>query len=156
MNRRNFLKFFGLGLAASVATRAAHARVCENNIGTVRAIYPVGAVYISTINTNPASLFGFGTWTRTGNGRALVGVDETDGDFNTVQRTGGAKNHTLSIAELPSHRHDGVVASGRTATASGTGNSRPLNAQDIGNTGGGQAHNNMQPYIAVFIWRRTS
>jgi len=68
-------------------------------------VYPVGAVYLSVVATSPAILFGFGTWTRLGQGRALVGVDEGDPDFDTPEEVGGAKTVTLAIAEMPSHTH---------------------------------------------------
>ena len=161
MNRRSFLKFFGIGLVASVATRAAKARVCERNVGTLRAIYPVNSIYISAANINPADLFGFGTWVRFGQGRTLVGVtDGADADFGTVQQTGGARTHTLTEAQMPSHTH---TATGFTPQGPYDGNTfcgvpgnlpRPIHP--IHYTGGGQAHNNLQPYITVFMWRRSA
>jgi len=156
MKRRDFLKFFSIGLAASLGTQAAKAKVCMRaNLGTISAIYPVGAVYISTVSTNPADFFGFGTWQRFGNGRLLVGVDEADGDFNAPLAIGGAKTHTLTVAQIPSHTHEGIAgqASGQ---ASGSGNDRPTDTRNIGSTGGGGAHNNLQPYITVFMWRRSA
>jgi len=156
MKRRDFLKIFGIGLATSIAARAAKARVCERNVGTLRAIYPVGAIYISTINTNPADLFGFGTWQRFGNGRALVGVDEGNGNFNTVQRIGGSATHTLTTAQIPSHSHSMI---GSTSGVNGTGSGATLSwygGWRTGDTGGGGAHNNLQPYITVFMWRRSA
>ena len=182
MNRRSFLKFFGLGLAGTLATRAANARVCERTGGLIDRIYPVGSIYISTSSTNPATLLGAGTWQRFGNGRALVGVDEGNSHFNTVQRTGGAETHTLTTAQMPRHTH---VQNPHTHTD--TGNSGPNSAdtttirrtsntsrhgfniaaatainQFTGGTGtaqsasNGAGHNNLQPYITVFIWRRTA
>ena len=56
--------------------------------------YPVGAIFITTVNTNPSSYMG-GTWVRFGNGQTLVGVKESDGVFNSVQNTGGSKSHTI-------------------------------------------------------------
>ena len=84
-------------------------------------IYPVGAVYISVNSTSPATLFG-GTWQAFGTGRTLVGIDTSDDDFKTVEKTGGSKTKTIAVGNLPSHTH--------TYTPSGT----------IGNTGGGGAH----------------
>ena len=54
--------------------------------------YPVGSIYLSVVNTNPATWFG-GTWSLIAQGRTLVGVDTNDTDFNTVQKTGGKKRH---------------------------------------------------------------
>lgn len=86
-------------------------------------VYPVGSIYTSTSQTNPATLFG-GTWERYGNGRALVGVDATQSEFNSVNKTGGAKSnsytprgsvsgtvggHVLTVNEMPAHDHYGKM-----------------------------------------------
>jgi microcystin-dependent protein len=155
----------------------------------LKAIYPVGAIYISTNSANPETLFGFGTWERFGNGRVLVGVNESDSSFDSVQKTGGAKTHTLAATEMPSHNHSGTALSagahqhsfigadwdtklGQSAVsgqlqwkadASQKGYAWPVTYEgehahtlSIGNTGGGGAHNNLQPYITVYIWRRSA
>lgn len=67
-------------------------------------VYPIGAVYISVVETSPSVLFG-GAWERFANGRTLVGVSEGESEFNTVKKTGGAKTHTLTVTEMPSHTH---------------------------------------------------
>ena len=162
MKRRDFLKCCGVAVAGAVGAvaakpRAAQARVCERNVGTLRAIYPVNSIYISCANTNPADLFGFGTWVRFGQGRTLVGVTDSsaDADFGAVQRTGGARAHTLTIAQMPSHNHVGLTE--YTATGSGNTSRRAGGPnQRTGSTGGGEAHNNLQPYITVFMWRRSA
>lgn len=71
---------------------------------TLSRIFPVGSIFTSVNNVNPASFIG-GTWERFGQGKVLVGVDENDNDFNIVQKTGGEKTHQLTINELPSHTH---------------------------------------------------
>lgn len=58
---------------------------------TLAEVYPVGCIYTSTVSTNPATVFGFGTWAAFGAGRVLVGVDSGDADFDTAEETGGAK-----------------------------------------------------------------
>ncbi|XBG82739.1 DUF859 family phage minor structural protein [Enterococcus cecorum] len=63
--------------------------------------YPVGAIFITTVNTNPSSYMG-GTWVRFGNGQTLVGVNESDGDFNSAQKSGGSKSHTIDYSNFPS------------------------------------------------------
>ncbi len=68
--------------------------------------YPIGIIYESVKPDNPSTFMG-GTWTRFGNGKVLVGVDETDTDFNTVNKTGGEKTHVLTVSEMPSHTHTG-------------------------------------------------
>jgi hypothetical protein len=57
----------------------------------VEALYPVGAIYVSTLSTNPGTLFGVGTWATFGAGKTLVGIDSGDTDFDTVEETRGAK-----------------------------------------------------------------
>ena len=123
--------------------------------------YPIGAIYQSTVNTDPSTFIG-GTWERFGNGRVLVGVDENDSDFNTSIKTGGEKTHTLTIGEIPSHSHRQNV----TANSGGTALRRDWSSDGDGriydqgvnteSTGGGGAHNNLQPYITVYMWRRTA
>ena len=80
--------------------------------------YPVGSIYISYSNTNPASLFG-GTWESYGTGKTLVGVNTSDSNFNTVGKSGGAASRsiTLSTSNLPSHTHSIPALSGSTASA---------------------------------------
>lgn len=79
------------------------------------AVWPVGAVFISVDPTNPATTLGFGTWEVFGTGRVLVGFDAGQTEFDTVEKTGGAKSHTLGTAELPAHSH-GVTDPGHTHT----------------------------------------
>ena len=67
-----------------------------NNIA--KEVYPVGSIYISVTNTNPGTIFG-GTWVAFGTGRTLVGIDTSQTEFNTVEKTGGEKAHTLTGAE---------------------------------------------------------
>lgn len=70
-------------------------------VTTALDFYPVGSIYMSVVNTNPSVLFG-GTWVEFGSGRVVVGVDTGDADFNTVEKTGGAKTHTHTT---PVHSH---------------------------------------------------
>lgn len=120
-------------------------------------LYPVGSVYINAaVATNPGTLLGFGTWAAFGAGRVLVGLDAGDVDFDTVEETGGAKTHTLTVDEIPAHSHSVVSTGYRTNSFdSGTfvGNNT---AGQTGSTGGGDPHNNLQPYIVVYMWKRTA
>lgn len=68
-------------------------------------IWPVGSVFLSVVDTNPATLLGFGEWTAIGAGRVLVGLDANDADFDAIEKTGGAKTVTLSTAQMPAHTH---------------------------------------------------
>ena len=127
-------------------------------------IYPVGSVYISVNSTNPSTLFG-GTWEAFASGKTLVGIDTQQSEFNTVQKTGGEKKHTLTIEEMPSHSHRFKAWAWGYTRASTTNycadqSMQYDNYEDIGahiaNTGGGQAHNNLQPYIVVYMWKRVA
>lgn len=74
-------------------------------------VYPVGSIYTSVNNTNPGSFLG-GTWASFGAGRTLIGVNSSDDDFSAAQKTGGAKQVTLSTDQMPSHTHAGSTDSG--------------------------------------------
>lgn len=74
-------------------------------------VYPVGSIYTSVNNTNPGSFLG-GTWVSFGAGRTLIGVSSSDDDFSAAQKTGGAKQVTLSTDQMPSHTHSGSTDSG--------------------------------------------
>lgn len=128
-------------------------------------IYPVGSIYISTSSTfNPQNVWG-GTWRKTADGRCLIGANST----YPLGSTGGESMHTLSINETPSHDHNlsdwamswkmngskGEVNLGVSAiTDAWTNNRGYFKSQTSKATGGGQPHNNMQPYLAVYIWER--
>lgn len=120
--------------------------------------YPVGTIYESVKPDSPSTFMG-GTWSRFGNGRVLVGVDETDPTFNVPLQIGGEKAHTLSIQEIPSHTHgfrgggeNNYVRVEPSSTYGYSGNSDKTTTA----TGGGQAHNNLQPYVTVYRWQRTA
>jgi hypothetical protein len=120
-------------------------------------IYPVGSIYMNaTSSTNPATLIGFGTWIAFGAGRVPVGIDSSDTDFDTAEETGGAKTHTLTVDEIPAHTHS-VPNSGSQNNSfdSGTTVGNDVTGTS-GSTGGGSAHNNLQPYIVVYMWKRTA
>jgi hypothetical protein len=124
--------------------------------------YPVGSIYISVNSTNPSQLFG-GTWVAFASGRTLVGVDAGQTEFDTVEETGGAKSKTLIAAEMPAHTHTipdvrsattGAVNTliARTADASSTAGNDVV----TGSAGSGQAFSILNPYITVFMWKRTN
>lgn len=168
-----------------------NAHVRDNQLFLKDYAWPVGSVYYSTVSTNPNTLFGFGTWVAFSAGRAPVGIDTLQAEFDTLEETGGSKMHTLTSAEMPSHTHvqdahghgvtdpghvhqqrmqqkavdDGLVTDGfndvsvfnGANTASATtgitlGSTTPTNQS----TGGGGAHTNLQPYIVVYMWKRTA
>ena len=120
-------------------------------------VYPVGSIYFNAaVATNPATLLGFGTWAAYGGGRVMVGV-HSSGTFDGLNETGGAETHTLSVNELPSHTHQFADNTGTTNVSiddiSHTIKDRVTGT--TGATGGGNAHNNIQPYITVYMWKRT-
>jgi len=110
-------------------------------------IYPVGAVVTLGVSTNPATLYGIGTWTAIA-GKVVVGIDATQTEFDTLNETGGAKTHTLTKAELPSET---LFRGTLNAVAFDTGG---LGYDD--ESGNGVAHNNLQPYIVKYVWERTA
>ena len=125
-------------------------------------IYPIGSVYTNaTDSTNPGTLLGFGTWVSFGAGRVQVGIDSSDTDFDTAEETGGAKTHTLTTTEIPAHTHtlSQLVANTNVFQKQGFFD-RSLGGANAGystdSTGGGGAHNNLQPYIVVYMWKRTA
>lgn len=118
-------------------------------------VYPVGSIYMTVDSTSPATLFG-GTWEALG-GRFLVGADST----YKAGSTGGEAEHTLTIDEMPKHNH----SIDNYNTAGGTTSFMTVTAQaktGYGNnvqtwyTGGGKAHNNLPPYLSVYMWKRTA
>lgn len=124
----------------------------------LNAIYPVGSIYMSVSSTSPQTLFG-GTWQRIEN-RFLLAA----GSSYAAGTTGGEATHKLTVSELPKHTHriklgnaDGTtyrVARYIDVSAawwSGSGNDNMTEE-----VGGDTAHNNMPPYLAVYIWKRTA
>lgn len=128
-------------------------------------VYPVGSYYFNgAVTTDPATLLGFGTWVAVA-GKVLVGLDSTQTEFDTLLETGGAKTHTLTTAETPSHTH--TIGSGQNQWVRGGTGDSPASINQGGAafrvvsgptdaTGGGGAHNNLQPYEVVKMWRRTA
>lgn len=121
-------------------------------------MHRVGDIIFSTSDENPSTIYG-GTWVAWGKGQVPVGVDTSDSDFNTVEKTGGEKEHTLTVDEMPSHKHDfeqqftGMpVSSGNYGYYMIAGTQTDV----IKNTGGNQPHNNLQPYITCYMWKRTA
>lgn len=114
-------------------------------------MHPIGSIYLSVSETNPTTLFG-GTWERIEDTFLLAA-----GSSYAAGATGGEATHTLTINEIPSHSHNIKTISGK--VASGSNFSRIASdgsgvSNVILNTGGGAAHNNMPPYLAVYVWKR--
>lgn len=166
-----------------VTARITDTRTFVKSLALANGTWPIGSIYINaTDSTNPNTLLGFGTWVAFGAGRVLVGIDGSQSEFDSAGETGGAKTHTLTAGEMPSHTHNGVtdvngwhshgmryagtsgggyglrdahnaVSSGYLST-DGAGNHQHSFTTDASGSGG--AHNNLQPYIVVYMWRRTA
>ena len=127
------------------------------------AVHPIGSLYLSVNSTNPGTLFG-GTWIAWGAGRVPVGVNASDTDFSTVEKTGGEKAHVLTEAETAPHAHiqtaywSGGESGARVAYPGSIETSDPKKYNGVvartESAGGGQAHNNLQPYITCYMWKR--
>ena len=120
-------------------------------------IYPVGSIYMSINATDPSALFG-GTWERVKD-RFLLSA----GDSHAAGSTGGEETHTLTAAELPDHTHTfkytgQSVTTGVNAIRLNQAASNQYNEYSGGQSSNckGQAHNNMPPYLAVYVWKRTA
>lgn len=120
-------------------------------------IYPIGSIYMSINNTNPSVLFG-GSWQQIKDTFLL-----SAGDNYTAGDIGGEANHTLTVDEIPSHSHRtgiytdySTLPPARESTVTGyrTVAYGTESTVRTGSTGGGQAHNNMPPYLTVYMWQR--
>ena len=135
--------------------------------------FPVGGVYISIASTNPSSIWAGTTWEQFAKGRTLVGLDTSDSNFNTAGQTAGEKTHTLTTNEIPAHGHGmahthsytgpntgswkvGTSKAHTWCTSAGGKTSGRASKSTTDNAGGGAAHNNLQPYIVVYMWKRVS
>tara|TARA_R110002074_G_scaffold378999_1_gene557037 strand:+ start:828 stop:1472 length:645 start_codon:yes stop_codon:yes gene_type:complete len=128
-------------------------------------LYPVGSIYINAaVATNPATLLGFGVWTAYGAGRVMVGKNSS-GTFDTLNEEQGSETQTLSVANLPSHTHandtfDQVLRKTGSNTAQGidstSGEPDIISSVAMASVGSGTAHNNIQPSITVYMWKRAS
>ena len=128
---------------------------------TINSIYPIGSVYISLTETNPGTYLK-GTWEQFGQGRTLIGVGAGNDGTNTqefvVNTTGGEYKHKLVIDEIPSHTHkyyssivQEVTPSNNTSTYGNYNKDYKIDSDSVGGDG---YHNNVQPYITVYFWKR--
>lgn len=133
-----------------------------NNAGYLKAndVYPVGSIVTFYDTADHSNFLGL-TWVRFAAGKMVVGYDSSDEDFDTIGETGGEKTHTLTVDEMPSHRHalktyyDSGANQGWCFDNVGGKNSFFTN-EYCAAEGGDQAHNNMPPYITAALWRRTA
>jgi hypothetical protein len=134
-------------------------------------LYPVGSIYTNaTSSTNPATLLGFGTWTAFGAGRVMVGFNSGNALFDTAEETGGSADaitvsHTHTITD---NGHNHTVSGFSNATGFvGGANAFPISATTlttstattgitIDSAGSSGTNANYQPYITVYMWKRTA
>ena len=137
--------------------------------------YPVGTYYGNdSDSTNPATLFGFGTWVRV-EGLALMGCDGTGtGTFGIAGSQGGALTHThtangtaITVAQMPSHSHSGELGGNgeneNRSVPSASDNTVTTRTYTTSSEGGGQTHthtiqsaSSLPPYRVAYLWRRTA
>lgn len=163
---------YGATLPSSPATNQLFFQTAGTNF-VLDNVYPIGSIYMNVNSTNPGTLFG-GTWEQI-QGKFLLGMSSS----YPAGSQGGEASHTLTTAEMPSHRHNpanesgyyGFITNSKKAfevgdmgVQSGSGRYYPYStvAFDIsrnsltGTTGGGNSHNNMPPYLSIYIWKRTA
>jgi hypothetical protein len=138
-------------------------------------IYPIGSIYTSTVSTNPATLFGIGTWVAFGAGRVLLG----DGGGYAAGATGGSAdaivvshNHTATTTSTDSgHSHGispapwtdgggavdgGAFSFGNKVSSTQSSTANITSSTSIASTGSSGTGANLQPYIVVYMWNRTA
>lgn len=138
------------GKAELVFTDEDNNNIQITNAGALMA-YPVGSIYMNAaVATNPNTLLGFGTWAAFGAGKVLIGLTAGDADFDTVEETGGAKTVDAS------HNHGGVTGTNTGSKYSGdSGTSSVTHSHTIA-SGGSATQSIVQPYIVVYMWKRTA
>ena len=122
-------------------------------------MHPVGSIYITTELVNPSTLFGIGTWEQIKDTFLLAA-----GDTYLAGQTGGEATHTLTVDEMPEHSHENTtqtVQYSLFSTGSNSGYYKGSSNTVIGTdstsaVGGSQEHNNMPPYLVVYVWKRTA
>jgi hypothetical protein len=147
---------------------------------TIEDVYPVGSIYISTVSTNPNTLFGFGTWAAFGTGRVLVGIDSGNTQFDVVEETGGSNvsssvvthTHTATVTDA-GHNHLQTKNSATTGAVTGYGvdtststqinsgyytasNTTGITVTNANPAGSVSSFSIMNPYIVVYMWERTA
>ena len=166
---------------ASAATNTTQIATTAFVTAALSAAYPVGSIYINaTSASNPNTLLGFGTWTAFGAGRVMVGLDAGDALFDTAEETGGSKDaivvshtHTAtSTVTDPTHAHTAQfqTTNGTAWGISSTAVQQQVNiaastssastgitvATTNASTGSSATNANVQPYIVVYMWKRTA
>lgn len=169
------------GSAAPGALAVVNTMTDVLNITPSDLVFPIGSIYTTIDGTNPASTLGYGTWTAFGAGKVLVGITPGgDPDFDTVEETGGSKTVSAIVANHDSHTHsvdventtssapsDTVtvdnVGSGSTVSVASSTHTHDVDPASVtsGNESATQTHtitasSVVQPYIVVYMWKRTA
>ena len=160
------------------STQLATTAYIDSAITAVKtALFPVGTIYTAIVSTNPGTLLGFGTWTAFGAGRVPVGFDSTNALFDTAEETGGSADaitvshtHTFTGTAMSPHAHnillrdgaggnpqhpnhsDGVAWANYTTDSASAGTPAGTNSTE----GVSGTNANYQPYITVYMWKRTA
>lgn len=158
----NYVEYIKVGSGESWPVRDPDAQEKLANI--VDIVYPTGSIYMSINSTSPATLFG-GTWEQIKDVFLL-----SAGDKHLGGSTGGEEEHTLNISEMPSHKHVGLTWAGRSDMPISFGTDGEIVEEGYGlewshplayntdihtnETGSDQPHNNMPPYLTVYVWKR--
>lgn len=148
---------YGATLPSSPATNQLFFQTIGSNF-VLDNVYPVGSIYMNVNSTNPGTLFG-GTWEQI-QGKFLLGMSSS----YPAGSQGGEAEHRLTISEMPNHTHSiiGYSESGNDYSGSDADLSFTYNTTKKGwagrtaSVGNNQAHNNMPPYLSVYIWKRTA
>ena len=129
--------------------------------GAIDSVYPIGSIYMSVNSTDPSTLFG-GTWERIQD-RFLLAA----GSSYAAGSVGGEASHKLTVNEMPSHNHTLTFDSDGNPYYSqapylggpalgGSEHDKQTATSSVQAKGGGKAHNNMPPYLTVYMWKRTA
>jgi len=113
-------------------------------------IYPIGAIYISTLSTNPNTLLGSGTWIRVAEGQFLAGFKTADPDFDPVENTGGAKTH--DHPNITSTVNSAFTTVDANLDALTTQCSTAMSTHDVDLA----AISHLPPFYTLYVWKRTA
>lgn len=141
----------GRGQWGSIALSETTGNIDASRVNNIPTEIPSGAIMAFNLNSCPAGWSKFNN----ANGRVLVGIDITDSSFDTLLETGGEKTHTLTLSEIPSHNHTfyhGAYGSDNRSVPTNAGDTQDgttARTKYTNNSGSGNSHNNLQPYVTL-------